>query len=151
MDPQEITLKTYLNSLPEEKKEVISKLRRVILSHLPEGFAEVIKEGALEYVVPLSKYPQGYHVEKGTPLPFLSVVVQKNHVALYHMGIYMDPQVDSWFREAYGKQVPTKLDMGKSCIRLKNPAHIPYDLLGELLEKISMEAYVKAYETHIHP
>jgi len=150
MDPQEITLKTYLNSLPEEKKEVISKLRRVILSHLPEGFAEVINEGALEYVVPLSKYPQGYHVEKGTPLPFLSVVVQKNHVALYHMGIYMDPQVDSWFREAYGKQVPTKLDMGKSCIRLKNPAHIPYDLLGELLEKISMEAYVKAYETHIH-
>ena len=150
MDQKEKAFMAYRDSLPEEKREMISKLRTVILTHLSEGFEEEIKEGALEYVVPLSKYPQGYHVEKGTPLPFLSVVVQKNHVALYHMGIYMDPQVDSWFREAYGKQVPTKLDMGKSCIRLKNPAHIPYDLLGELLEKISMEAYVKAYETHIH-
>jgi len=36
--------------------------------------------------------------------------------------------------------------MGKSCIRLKNPEHIPYGLLAELFKKWTPEAYVESYE-----
>ena len=47
------------------------------------------------------------------------------------------------------KHVKTKLDMGKSCIRFKKPALIPFVLLGELFAKMTVQdwidKYVKAY------
>lgn len=39
-----------------------------------------------------------------------------------------------------------KMDMGKSCIRFKNVRTIPYDLIGELCRKISVEEYISKYE-----
>ena len=46
----------------------------------------------------------------------------------------------------YQEQVPTKLDMGKSCVRMKNPKNIPYELIGDLVSKMSMERYIELYE-----
>ncbi len=141
------TLKEYLEALPEKRREAVEKLREVISSNLPEGFEERFADGMINYVVPLSIYPKGYHVKEGEPLPFISIASQKNHIALYHMGIYGDKDLETWFVEEYKKQVPTKLDMGKSCIRFKNPDRIPYDLIGELCTKISVENYIKSYES----
>ena len=98
------------------------------------------------YVVPLTRYPQGYHVKKDEPLPFMSLASQKNHIALYHMGLYGNQAVEDWFVDEYAKRVPTKLDMGKSCIRFKNPDHIPYDLIAELVQKISVDEFISNYE-----
>ncbi|MFZ2915729.1 MAG: DUF1801 domain-containing protein, partial [Streptococcus suis] len=50
------------------------------------------------------------------------------------------------FVAAYQAQVPTKLDMGKSCVRMKNPKNIPYELIGDLVSKMSMERYIELYE-----
>ena len=86
--------------------------------------------------------PAGYHCTPGEPLPFLALASQKNHIALYHMGLYMDEGLATWFAKEYQEQVPTKLDMGKSCIRMKNPKHIPYALIGEFAGKMSMERYI---------
>ena len=36
--------------------------------------------------------------------------------------------------------------MGKSCVRLKKPAFIPFDLIGELMGKISCEEWIEMYE-----
>lgn len=60
------------------------------------------------------------------------------------MGISLFPEVLSWFQSEYQKRVPTKLDMGVSCIRLKK--YIPYDLLGELCTKIGVKEYIEKYE-----
>lgn len=136
----------YIKALPEERKPVIENLRRVILSNLPEGFSEQISYGMIGYVVPLSRYPQGYHAKKGEPLPFLAIASQKNFIALYHMGMYADPGLEEWFAGEYARRVPTKLDMGKSCIRFKNPKHIPYDLVAELCQKITVDAFIDQYE-----
>ncbi|WP_368652912.1 DUF1801 domain-containing protein [Ornithinibacillus sp. 4-3] len=136
----------YLAELPEERKPVIEKLRQIILDNLPEGFQEEITYGMLNYVVPLETYPAGYHVNEGQALPFMALASQKNHIALYHMGIYAQKGLEEWFREEYAKQVPTKLDMGKSCIRFKNPKRIPYELIAELCQKITVDEYIKAYE-----
>ena len=62
------------------------------------------------------------------------------------MGLYAKPHLEEWFREEYEKRVTPKLDMGKSCIRLKKMDQIPYDLIGELAEKISVAEYIRAYE-----
>jgi uncharacterized protein YdhG (YjbR/CyaY superfamily) len=140
----------YIEALPEDRKPVIEKLRNVILSNLPEGFEEQISYGMIGYVVPLSLYPKGYHAKKGEPLPFLALASQKNYIALYHMGLYGNPELEEWFTEEYAARMPAKLDMGKSCIRFKNPDHIPYDLIAELCQKITVDEYISQYEKSIN-
>ncbi|MDQ3550827.1 MAG: DUF1801 domain-containing protein, partial [Bacteroidota bacterium] len=54
-----------------------------------------------------------------------------------------------WFEEEYSKQSPSKLDMGKSCIRFKKPGHIPFKLIGELMKKISVDDWINTYEKNI--
>lgn len=138
----------YISQLPEERRTIIARLRAVIKENLPEGFAEVAGYG-IEYKVPHELYTPGYHVTPEQPLPFISIASQKNHIALYHMGIYMHPELLSWFREEYPKHMKTKLDMGKSCIRFKPAGTIPYDLIGELSRKITITEYIQLYEREI--
>ena len=140
------TPEEYIGQLPPERRQVIEKLRQVILEHLPEGFEETMNYGMIGYVVPHSLYPDGYHCNPDHPLPFLNVASQKHHIGFYHMGIYSDPELMEWFRDAYAKVVPAKLDMGKSCIRFKKPEQIPYDLLGELCSRMSPADWIEQYE-----
>lgn len=146
MDHDIKSVKEYLERLPEERRETIERLREIILSNLPEGFEETISYGIISYVVPHSTYPKGYHVNPEEPLPFISLASQKNHIAVYHSVVYMIPELEEWFRDEYARRVDTKLDMGKSCIRFRNPKKIPYDLLEELMKKVSVEEYVDLYE-----
>jgi len=141
------TPEQYLKDLPADRKEPIMKLRETVLKNLPKGFKEVMGYGMLGYVVPHELYPQGYHCDPKQPLPFANIASQKNFIALYHMGLYMNPKLLKWFTEEYSKQSTTKLDMGKSCIRFKKPEHIPYKLIGELIKKISVDDWIKIYES----
>ena len=59
------TVKGYLETLPEERKEAVEKLREIILSHLPEGFEETVSYGMIGYVVPLATYPDGISCSEG--------------------------------------------------------------------------------------
>ncbi|HFI0978341.1 TPA: DUF1801 domain-containing protein [Streptococcus suis] len=142
------SIEAYFSILPNNRKDAVERLHRVILEHLPDGFEVGVLGGMINYYVPLTAYPNGYHCTPGEPLPFLALASQKAHIALYHMGIYMDKELHDWFVTAYQEQVPTKLDMGKSCIRMKNPKNIPYELIGELVTRMSMERYIKLYEEH---
>src|SRR5210317_1327476 len=136
----------YIEQLPEDRQEVMINLRKMILKNLPKGFEETMSYGMLGYVVPHSKYPDGYHCDPKLPLPFINLASQKNHIGFYHMGIYCDPTLMDWFREEYPKHVTGKLDMGKSCIRFKNMNKIPFNLLGELVSKVSPDQWIKQYE-----
>ena len=98
------------------------------------------------YVVPHSIYPDGYHCNPKLPLPFMALAAQKNFVAFYHMGVYADAQLLKWFTDAYAKSVPSKLDMGKSCMRFKKNGVIPYDLIGELVQKMNTQDWIDLYE-----
>lgn len=137
----------YIAELPEDRKEILQKLRETIKTNLPGGFEETMQYGMIGYVVPHSIYPDGYHCNPSDPLPFMSIASQKNHVAVYHSGIYTDPKLLNWFVAEYPKHASGKLDMGKSCIRFKNPKNIPYGLLGALSKKISVAAWIAKYES----
>lgn len=141
------TIEEFIHSLPEDRKEVMIKLRDLIKKNLPEGFEETFG-GMIHYVVPYSIYPPGYHCPPPQPLPFLSLNNQKGNIAIYHMGIYADPNLLNWFQSEWPKHAKRKLDMGKSCIRLKKMDDVPYDLIGELLTKITPEDWVKTYEAN---
>lgn len=139
------TPKEYIDSLPADRKQAITKLRKAIRENLPEGFKEVMN-GMLVYVVPHALYPAGYHCDPKQPLPFMGIASQKNFVAVYHMGVYADPKLLKWFQLEYPKYSVSKLDMGKSCIRFKKPDQIPFDLIGHLAGKMTVDDWVELYE-----
>ena len=141
------TVDEYIQGLPEDRKDVIMKLRHTILENLPDGFDERIHYSMPSYVVPHELYPAGYHVNPEDPLPFISIASQKNFVALYHMGIYADEELYDWFQAEYAERVPRKLDMGKSCIRFKRMDMIPYDLIGELVSRMTPQDWIERYES----
>ena len=139
----------YIEQLPNERKVVINKLRQAILKNIPDGFIEKINYGMIGYVIPHSLYPDGYHCNPALPLPFMGIASQKNFIAIYHMGLYVNDELMRWFIGEYPKYCKTKLDMGKSCIRFKNPDNIPYELIGELAKKISAENWINTYESKL--
>lgn len=143
------TVDEYISKVPAEKTEAISKLRETIRDNLPTGFEEGIGYKMIAYYVPQSKYPAGYHCDPQVPLPFINIASQKNFIALYHSGIYADKNLLNWFVAEYPKHIKTKLDMGKSCIRFKKVENIPYDLIGELCQKMSAEEWIALYEKNV--
>jgi len=136
----------YISQMPTERKAAIQKLRKVILENLPKGFEEGINYKMIGYYVPHSKYPEGYHCDPKLPLPFMNLASQKNFIGVYHMGIYADKKILDWFVGEYPKHCTRKLDMGKSCIRFKKIEEIPYDLIGELVSKMTADEWIRIYE-----
>ena len=140
-------VKQYVEAIAEDKKETFVKLREIVLQNLPTGFQEEISYGMLGFVVPHTIYPKGYHCNSKLPLPFISLAAQKNFVALYHMGIYANPELLEWLVQEHEKISTKKLDMGKSCIRFKKNTEIPYELIAQLCEKMTPEDWVATYES----
>ena len=139
----------YISQLPEERQAPIAKLRQIILDHLPKGMEEQMNYGMLGFVIPHSVYPDGYHCDPKTPLPFMNLASQKNFIAVYHMGMYAKKEVLDWFTTEYAERCKYKLDMGKSCVRFKKIEDIPYELIGQLAGKMSTEEWIEIYETAI--
>ncbi|MDO9275132.1 MAG: DUF1801 domain-containing protein [Lutibacter sp.] len=136
----------YINKLPDDRKQVMNKLRKTILDNLPKGFVETLNYGMIGYVVPHSMYPKGYHCNPKLPLPFMSIASQKNFIAIYHMGLYANQKLLNWFLQEYPKYGNTKLDMGKSCLRFKKMDQIPFELIGELSKKVTVKEWIETYE-----
>ena len=150
MQSKATTVDQYIDQLPEDRKKAVAALRDVIKKNLPNGFQEGMGYGMVSYSVPHSIYPAGYHCDPKLPLPFIAFASQKNFIAIYHMGIYADPELLKWFTEAHAKASPKKLDMGKSCLRYKKMEDIPYKLIGELVSKITPDEWIELYEKNIY-
>ncbi|WP_026752290.1 DUF1801 domain-containing protein [Sediminibacterium sp. C3] len=141
------TVEEYLKQIPEEQKVMFNQIRDCIVQNLPAGFSEVMNYGMIGYVVPHSIYKDGYHCDPKLPLPFMALAAQKNFIAFYHMGIYAQPALYDWFTKSYIKATPTKLDIGKSCLRFKKTAIVPYALIGELVQKMTPQEWIHLYES----
>ena len=139
------TVAGYLDSLPEDRRKALTKLRSVIRKNIPKGFAEVMQYGMIGWVVPHKLYPAGYHCDPKQPLPFVCLASQKQYISLYHMGVYGSPKLLAWLKEAFA-QAGKKLDMGKSCIRFKKFEDIPLEVIGELMGKVTAADYIQAVE-----
>jgi hypothetical protein len=132
------TIAQFLAQLPEDRRQAIGKLRRLINSHLPKGYQESLAWGMITWSVPLEVYPDTYN---GQPLCYASLGSQKHHMALYLMSAYMgSPQLlrlEKGFKAA-GKT----LDMGKACIRFKSLDDLPLDVIAEVAGAVPMKAFV---------
>lgn len=149
MKAEGTTVEEILANIPSERKEAFNKLHKVIVSNMPKGFQPAISYGGLGYVVPHTIYPAGYHCKPSEPLPFAGLASQKNSINFYHMGVYAKPELLDWFVAEYPKYSKQKLDMGKSCVRFKKTEEIPYDLIAQLMQKMTVEDWVELYEKNI--
>jgi uncharacterized protein YdhG (YjbR/CyaY superfamily) len=140
-------IQDYIEALSDDRRPAFEQLLAVIRQHIAPGFQEGFYYRMPGWAVPHSTYPKGYHCDPKIPLPFLSIANQKGAITLYHMGLYADAELMAWFQKEYAARVPGKLDMGKSCIRFKKPEHIPFELIGDLVAKVTPEQWISVYES----
>jgi hypothetical protein len=131
----------YLAALPPERRAVLEAVRAVIRANLDPAVEEGMQYGMIGYYVPHRIYPAGYHCDPRQPLPFAGLASQKNHMALYLMGVYGSPADEVWFRQAW-LQTGKKLDMGKMCIRFRKLEDVPLDVIGAAVARVSAQDYI---------
>ena len=133
------TVEEFLAELPSERRQAIEKVRQTILESLPEGYEEVMNWGMITYQVPLEVYPDTYNKK---PLMYAALANQKNHMAVYLTGIYMDEELNQDFEDKY-RATGKRYDVGKSCVRFRKLDDLPLELIGESIQAIRMEEFIK--------
>ena len=140
------TVEEYLDGLPGERREVVARVREVILRNLPRGYRESMNWGMVCYEVPLEKYADTYN---GQPLGYAALAAQKNYIALHLMCAYQDSEMEKKLKEGLAK-AGKKLDMGKSCIRFKRLEDLPLEVIGEAVAATPPEKFIEQYEKGRH-
>lgn len=140
------TVDQYLDALPPDRREIIEQIRKVILKNLPKGYAEGIQYGMIGYFVPHAIYPPGYHCDPAQPLPLAGIGNQKGHVSMYLFCLYTDPVGSEAFANAW-KATGKKLDMGKSCVRIKRIEDVPLEVVGKTIASVPVKAFIAHYES----
>ena len=142
------TVNGYLAELPADRRDAIEQVRAVVRKNLSKEFEEGMQYGMIGYYLPHSVYPDGYHCDPSQPLPFAGLASQKNHMALYLMCIYGNPEHEAWFRKEWAR-TGKKLDMGKSCIRFKKIDDLPLKVIGEAIKRVPAKKFIAFYESAI--
>lgn len=143
VESKETKLDNYLNELPEDRREMMIEIRKVILENLPEGYEERMNWGMISYEIPLKTYPDTYNKQ---PLSYVAVASQKRHMAIYLMGCYMDQEQTKLLHDAFDV-MGVKPNMGKSCVRFTKLEKIPLETIGKLVGMMSVDDYIKRYES----
>lgn len=133
------TVDEYLAELPEDRRAAISAVREVILDNLPDGYEESMNWGMIAYEVPLSTYPDTYN---GQPLSYAALASQKNHMAVYLSGIYMDEDARQKFERDY-KATGKRFDVGKSCVRFRKLDDLPLPVIAEAIGYLPADEFVE--------
>ena len=136
------TVEDYIAELPAERARVVSEVRKVVLENLPAGYREMMGWGMISYGIPLERYPDTYN---GQPLCYAALAAQKNHFALYLMGVYGHPERERALRDAFAK-AGKKLDMGKSCVRFSALDDLPLDAIGRTIAGMPPSELIEAHE-----
>ena len=130
--------KDYIQQLPEDRRPTMKKLRALIRKNLPKGYVETMRWGMFCYEVPLKVFPDTYN---GEPLMYAALASQKNHYGVYLCGIYCFEKMQKKFVKDW-KARGTRLDMGKSCIRLKKWDDCEEDLIAEVISAVPMQKFI---------
>ena len=136
------TPEDYIAALPDDRADQISRLRQLVLQHLPDGYVEQIDFGMIAYVIPLATYPNTYN---GHPLMYIALASQKRHMSLHLMNVYGDEESQRWFANGFAA-AGKKLDMGKSCVRFRKLDDLPLDIIAQAIARTPTAEFITAYE-----
>jgi Domain of unknown function (DU1801) len=135
----------YLAGLPEDRREAMAAVRKVILKNLPAGYEETILQygsiSFISYIVPFSVLAKTYNKQ---PLGYAALGSHKSTMSLYLNNVYGDPKTAEWFKAAYAAS-GKKLNMGKSCVNFKRLSDLPLDVIGQTIARTPMDEFVSTY------
>jgi hypothetical protein len=134
------TVDGYIASLPDDRRETVKALRRLVLDNLPEGYVEAFNWGMVSYEVPLAVSGKTYN---GKPLMYAAIGNQKNHIGLYLCGVYCIPDGRERLARSFAA-AGKKLDMGKACLRLRTLDDIDVKAVAECIAAVPPQALVDA-------
>jgi hypothetical protein len=146
MTSKATTVAQYLAELPPERRAALEAVRRVILDHLDPSYEEGMQYGMIGYYVPHRIHPAGYHSDPTQPLPYMALASQKNHMSLYLLALYANPELLAWFEQQWAA-AGKKLNRGKSCIRFKKIDDLALDVLAQTIEKTPARSYLASIPT----
>ncbi|MBL8859545.1 MAG: DUF1801 domain-containing protein [Planctomycetes bacterium] len=144
MQSKATTVREYLKNLPEDRRQVIEGVRKVILANIDKSCEEGMQYGMIGYYIPHKVFPAGYHCDPKQPLPFAALASQKNHMSLYLMCTYLNAEHEQLLKTAWAK-TGKKLDMGKSCIRFKKLEDLALPAIADVLRRVSAKSYIDHY------
>ena len=133
------TVEEYIKGLPQERRKALQAVRRTILENLPEGYEETMNWGMISYEVPLATFPDTYNKK---PLMVAALASQKNHMAVYLTGIYINEKSRQDFEKAY-KATGKRFDVGKSCVRFRKLEDLPLPLIGKAISSIPVNEFIR--------
>jgi hypothetical protein len=142
MQSDATTVREYLDSLPDDRRKALAKVRTVIRRNLPKGIVETMNWGMITYEVPLRTYPDTYN---GQPLAYAALASQKNHMAVYLMGIYGSEDLRARFEVAY-RATGKRMDVGKSCVRFRTLDDLPLDVIGEAVGALTLDEFLAMHD-----
>jgi Domain of unknown function (DU1801) len=132
----------YIESLPAGRREVMAAVRDVINANLPDGYEEGMLYGIISWHVPLERFPDTYN---GRPLALAGLGNRKNYMTVYLNNVYGNPRTEVWFKERWA-DTGKKLSMGKSCVYFKKLDDLPLDVVGEVIAREPLDAFIAHYE-----
>ena len=136
------TVDEYLDELPEERRDAIAKLRKLIKKNLPKGYRETVGFGMITYDVPLETFGDTYN---GKPLCYIGLAAQKNHLALYLTNVYGEGSQEQYLKDEF-KKAGKKLDIGKSCVRFKNLDDLALDAIATVVASTTPKELIAKHE-----
>jgi hypothetical protein len=139
------TVEEYLASLPEDRRDAISAVRKYVLGKLGKKFRECMQYGVVGYCVPHSVWPHGHHTRPELALMYMGLSSQKNDMVVYMLFMQHDTAMREWFDKAWkatGKK--SYLDVGGMgcCLRFKKLEELSLDVIGEAIERVPMKKYL---------
>lgn len=120
MKSKATSVAAYLDELPDDRRQALTKLRALVRKQAP-GASEEIQYGMPSYIM------------NGELL--CALASQKAHLALY----VCDSEVVEAHRAGLGK-----LNCGKGCIRFKKLADLPLDTVSTILKEAYQRRKAKA-------
>jgi uncharacterized protein YdhG (YjbR/CyaY superfamily) len=132
----------YVSELPPESRALVSRIRDIVNSNLPDGYVERMSWGMIGWEVPLERHSNTYN---GQPLVYAALAAQKNHTALYLNCVYASEERTERLKQAWA-EAGKKLDMGKSCLRFKREDQVAADVLADAIRSVPVGTFIAEYE-----
>jgi hypothetical protein len=135
-----LTVEDYLAKLPDNRREPMTTVLKMIRRNLPKGFEERMHGGMICWEVPPAVYTDP---ASNQPVLFAALASQKNHMAAYFCSLYLFPELRERLEEGYVR-AGIRLDCGAGFIRFRKLHHVALPVIGKLTGAVSMKEFVAA-------
>ena len=132
------TVDEYLASLPNDRRQVMAEVLKVMRRGMPKGFEEVMNYGMITWQVPLAVLPDTHNKQ---PLMYAALASQKHHMAIFLCAVYGNAGLRKELDEGY-ERAGVRLDMGLGCIRFHKLHHVVLPVIGRIVSAGSMKQYI---------